>query len=279
MVTTRHRKKEKDEKEANERKEGKKKTKIGSSKQQKRKFDDVDENELKLTKMKEDGPRKLPPTNLGKEEKEEEGDSDAKTEQVKAQKKKYDESKFVGVARKKRAFDKRLSRKTTEDGGRSKPLPVAIRELIDVRLGAGHAEDADAETEEPKAQKKKSDESKLSAVAKKKKALDKGLSRKTTKDGGPTKPPPPAIHESTDYGLGAGYADMDFGNGDDPVVVCRPKQPRPKLPTRGGDSIRVPRAGRSAGSMYTDYHRKAQQKFQKKAREYQRLVSTFEVHF
>jgi hypothetical protein len=278
MVTTRHRKKEEDDKEANERKEGKKKTKIGPSKQQKRKFDDVDENELKLTKMKKDGPRKLPPTNLGRE-KEEEGDADAKKEQVKAQKKKYDESKFVGVTKKKRAFDKRLSRKTTEDGGPSKPPPVAIRELIDVGLGAGYAEDADAKTEEPKAQKKKSDESKLSAVAKKKKALDKGLSRKTTKDGGPTKPPPPAIRELIDYGLGAGYADMDFGNGDDPVVVARPKQPLPKLPTHGGDSIRAPRAGRSAGSTYTDSHRKAQQKFQEKAREYRRLVSTFEVRF
>jgi hypothetical protein len=278
MVTTRHRKKEEDDKEANERKEGKKKTKIGPSKQQKRKFDDVDENELKLTKMKKDGPRKSPPTNLG-EEKEEEGDADSKMEQVKAQKKKYDESKFVGVAKKKRAFDKRLSRKTTKDGGPSKLLPVAIHELIDVGLGAGYAEDADAKTEEPKAQKKKSDESKLSAVAKKKKALDKGLSCKTTKDGGPRKQPPPAIRELIDYGLGAGYADMDFGNGDDPVIVARPKQPRPKLPTHGGDSIRAPRAGRSAGSTYTDSHRKAQQKFQEKARKYCRLVSSFEVRF
>jgi hypothetical protein len=238
----------------------------------------VDENELKLTKMKKDGPRKSPPTNLG-EEKEEEGDADSKMEQVKAQKKKYDESKFVGVAKKKRAFDKRLSRKTTKDGGPSKLLPVAIHELIDVGLGAGYAEDADAKTEEPKAQKKKSDESKLSAVAKKKKALDKGLSCKTTKDGGPRKQPPPAIRELIDYGLGAGYADMDFGNGDDPVIVARPKQPRPKLPTHGGDSIRAPRAGRSAGSTYTDSHRKAQQKFQEKARKYCRLVSSFEVRF
>jgi hypothetical protein len=275
MVTTRYRKKEEDDKEANERKKGKKKTKIGPSKQQKRKFDDVDENELEL-KMKKDGPRKLPPTNLGKE-KEEEGDADAKTEQVKAQKKKYDESKSVGIAKKKKALDKRLSRKTTKDGGPSKPPPAAIRELIDVGLGAGYAKDADAKTEEPKAQKKKSDGSKLSAVAKKKKALDKGLSRKTTKDGGPTKPPPPAICESIDYGLGTGYADMDFGNGDDPIVVARPKQLRPKLPTHGGDSIRAPRAGRSDGRAYTDSHRKAQQKFHEKAREYRRLVSIFEV--
>jgi hypothetical protein len=151
--------------------------------------------------------------------------------------------------------------------------------LIDVSLGAGYAEDADAKTEEAKAQKTKSNESKLAAVVKKKKALDKGSSRKTTEDVGPRKPSPPAIRGSIDYGLGAGYADMDFGDGGDPVVVARAKQPRPKLPTRGGDSIRVPRAGTSAGSMYTDNHRKAQQKFQKKAKEHRRLVSTIVVRF
>jgi hypothetical protein len=206
MVTTRHRKKEEDDKEAKEKKEGEEETKIGPSKQQKRKFEDTNENKLKQTKMKKNGPRKAPPALLGKEEEEE--------------------------------------------------------------------EEADAKIEQPKAQKQKSEEPKSSAVTKKRKALDKGLSQKTTKDVGPRKPPPPAIRESIDLGLGAAYADMDFRDGEDP-----PKQLQPKLPTYGGGTIRAPRAARSTAGMYTDNQWRAQQKFHHKEKEYCRLVSIWSLYF
>jgi hypothetical protein len=206
MVTTRHRKKEEDDKEAKEKKEGEEETKIGPSKQQKRKFEDTNENKLKQTKMKKNGPRKAPPALLGKEEEEE--------------------------------------------------------------------EEADAKIEQPKAQKQKSEEPKSSAVTKKRKALDKGLSQKTTKDVGPRKPPPPAIRESIDLGLGAAYADMDFRDGEDP-----PKQLQPKLPTYGGGTIRAPRAARSTAGMYTDNQWRAQQKLHRKEKEYRRLVSIWSLYF
>jgi hypothetical protein len=100
------------------------------------------------------------------------------------------------------------------------------------------------------------------------------LSQKTTKDVGPRKPPPPAIRESIDLGLGAAYADMDFRDGEDP-----PKQLQPKLPTYGGGTIRAPRAARSTAGMYTDNQWRAQEKFHCKEKEYRRLVSIWSLYF
>jgi hypothetical protein len=165
-----------------------------------------------------------------------------------------------------------IHRKMKNNGPRKPPPAVSGKEEEEEEEEEEEDEEEETKIKPPKAQKKKSAESKSSAIAKKRKAVDKALSQKTTKDIGPTKLPP-AIRESIDLGLAAGYADMDCRDAEDPVGDTRPKQRWPKLPTSSGGLIRAPTAAQGSVGMYTDNHRRAQKKFQRKAKEERRLVS------